>query len=141
MRGHSSFDQMPAAAQEYVRLIEASIGVPVCLVSVGPDREETRWRSPIRSVAGAHERRLTLSLLRSSLSASLRLSDGCRSRWGRGAPGAAQTVSLLRKRSEPALCAVPALSPSLCGSLMGSGRFVRSPAPESTSAQGYASPS
>ncbi|MEE2836045.1 MAG: adenylosuccinate synthase [Myxococcota bacterium] len=41
VRGHSSFDQMPAAAQEYVRLIEASIGVPVCLVSVGPDREET----------------------------------------------------------------------------------------------------
>jgi len=41
VRGHSSFDQMPAAAQEYVRLIEASIGVPVCLLSVGPDREET----------------------------------------------------------------------------------------------------
>jgi adenylosuccinate synthase len=41
VRGHQSFEQMPLAAQNYVRRIEEFIGVPVCLLSVGPDREET----------------------------------------------------------------------------------------------------
>jgi len=41
VRGHTSFDQMPEAAQRYIRRIEDFVGVPVCLLSVGPDREET----------------------------------------------------------------------------------------------------
>ncbi len=41
VRGHNSFDQMPQAAQRYVRRIEEFVGIPVCLLSVGPDREET----------------------------------------------------------------------------------------------------
>jgi adenylosuccinate synthase len=41
VRGHQNVSQLPQAAQDYVAYIEAFIGVPVCLLSVGPDREET----------------------------------------------------------------------------------------------------
>ena len=41
VRGHRSLDQMPQAARRYIRRIEDFVGVPVCLLSVGPDREET----------------------------------------------------------------------------------------------------
>jgi adenylosuccinate synthase len=33
--------ELPQAAQDYVRYLEAEIGVPVFLVSVGPRRDET----------------------------------------------------------------------------------------------------
>ena len=39
--GARTWDELPAAAQAYVRRIETLIGVPVGVVSVGPDREQT----------------------------------------------------------------------------------------------------
>jgi adenylosuccinate synthase len=39
-----SFDELPAAAQRYIQLIERTVGVPVKLVSVGPDRKQTLRR-------------------------------------------------------------------------------------------------
>ncbi len=41
----TSFDQLPQAAIDYVKQIEAWSGVPVVLVSVGPRRDETMLRS------------------------------------------------------------------------------------------------
>ena len=35
---------LPATLESYVRFIEDFTGVPVVLVSVGPDREQTLWR-------------------------------------------------------------------------------------------------
>jgi len=40
IRGVTDFDELPAAAQDYVRFIQKAIGVPVSLVSTGPRREE-----------------------------------------------------------------------------------------------------
>lgn len=38
--GCRTFDSLPAAAQHYVKRIEALMGVPVSMVSVGPEREQ-----------------------------------------------------------------------------------------------------
>jgi adenylosuccinate synthase len=40
----TSFDQLPAEAQQYVKRIETLIGVPVKMVSVGPERGSTLMR-------------------------------------------------------------------------------------------------
>ena len=39
--GIRDYDKMPAAAKNYVRRIEELIGVPIDIVSIGPDREQT----------------------------------------------------------------------------------------------------
>jgi adenylosuccinate synthase len=39
--GLKRFEQLPATAQNYLRRIEALTGVPVAMISTGPDREET----------------------------------------------------------------------------------------------------
>jgi adenylosuccinate synthase len=39
--GVTSFARLPAQAQHYVHRLEALLGVPVCLISTGPRREET----------------------------------------------------------------------------------------------------
>lgn len=39
--GCRSFAELPLAAQNYVRRIEELAGVPVRLIAVGPDREQT----------------------------------------------------------------------------------------------------
>jgi adenylosuccinate synthase len=39
-----SFDQLPAQAQQYVQWIEQAIGVPIRIISVGPNREQTIYR-------------------------------------------------------------------------------------------------
>ena len=39
--GASSLDALPAAARAYVSRIEELVGVPVDMVSTGPDRRET----------------------------------------------------------------------------------------------------
>ena len=39
--GIKSFDALPAAARAYLRRLEAICGVPVDMISTGPDREET----------------------------------------------------------------------------------------------------
>ena len=36
-----SWDELPRAAQNYIRELERLVGCPVCLVSVGPGREAT----------------------------------------------------------------------------------------------------
>jgi adenylosuccinate synthase len=40
-RGLQAFDQLPKAAQAYVRKVEELVGVPVKYISTGPGREET----------------------------------------------------------------------------------------------------
>ncbi len=42
--GITSFAHLPEKAQRYVRRLEELLGVPVCLVSTGPRREETIFR-------------------------------------------------------------------------------------------------
>ncbi len=39
--GVKNWDELPAAAQNYLRRFEALVGAPIALVSTGPDREET----------------------------------------------------------------------------------------------------
>ena len=39
--GATSIDQLPANAQAYVKALEAAVGVPVDIISTGPDRAET----------------------------------------------------------------------------------------------------
>jgi len=41
IRGARSFDELPAAAQEYIKLIEDAAEVPVKWIGVGPEREST----------------------------------------------------------------------------------------------------
>jgi adenylosuccinate synthase len=42
--GLTRHEQLPGAAQRYVRFLEERIGVPAVLISTGPRREETVWR-------------------------------------------------------------------------------------------------
>ncbi len=44
-RGAQSYDQLPKAAQAYVRRLEEVTGVPAAIISTGSDREETIIRS------------------------------------------------------------------------------------------------
>lgn len=44
IRGITSFDQLPQAAQDYVLFIEKELEVPINLVSTGPKREEVMFR-------------------------------------------------------------------------------------------------
>ncbi len=44
IQGARSFDELPPAAQRYVQHIEELAGVPVTIISVGPDREQTILR-------------------------------------------------------------------------------------------------
>ena len=39
------FKKLPAALKEIIEFIEKQTGVPVTMVSVGPDREETIFRN------------------------------------------------------------------------------------------------
>lgn len=39
--GAESFDVLPKNAQDYIRFLEAQVGVPVDIISTGPDRNET----------------------------------------------------------------------------------------------------
>jgi len=40
-----SFNELPDALKKYIDFIENQTGVPVTMVSVGPDREETIFRN------------------------------------------------------------------------------------------------
>lgn len=42
--GVKNFDNLPKAAQEYVKFIEDFTGVPVSVIGIGPNREDTIWR-------------------------------------------------------------------------------------------------
>lgn len=39
--GTDSFDALPIEAIEYIRFLEKEVGVPVSILSTGPDRSET----------------------------------------------------------------------------------------------------
>lgn len=41
LRSARALDDLPSAAREYLRAIEEFVGVPIAIVSIGPDREET----------------------------------------------------------------------------------------------------
>jgi adenylosuccinate synthase len=43
--GVTRFEELPAAAQRYVRALEDAVGAPAVLISTGPRREETIWRA------------------------------------------------------------------------------------------------
>ena len=43
--GIRDYNELPAALKKYVEFIEKETGVPVTMVSVGPDREETIFRN------------------------------------------------------------------------------------------------
>ena len=36
-----AFEDLPANAQSYINYISNELGLPICLVSVGPDRKQT----------------------------------------------------------------------------------------------------
>jgi adenylosuccinate synthase len=38
--GVRQFDALPEAAKAYVHFIQEQLGVPLCLISVGPEREQ-----------------------------------------------------------------------------------------------------
>src|SRR4029453_62783 len=42
--GLTRYEQLPAAAQRYVRALENAVGAPAVLISTAPRREETIWR-------------------------------------------------------------------------------------------------
>ncbi len=39
--GVASWEALPQAAKEYIRFLEKEVGVPVSILSTGPDRSET----------------------------------------------------------------------------------------------------
>ncbi|HEX9974837.1 MAG TPA: adenylosuccinate synthetase [bacterium] len=39
-----TFDALPANAKRYIGTIESIVGIPICIISVGPDREQTIMR-------------------------------------------------------------------------------------------------
>jgi adenylosuccinate synthase len=41
IRGVRRFQDLPAATRDYLQRLEKLVGVPIQIVSVGPDREET----------------------------------------------------------------------------------------------------
>jgi adenylosuccinate synthase len=43
--GFRKFDELPAALKKYIEFVEKETGVPITMVSVGPDREETIFRN------------------------------------------------------------------------------------------------
>jgi adenylosuccinate synthase len=45
LTGVTDVKHLPAALEAYTRFIEQETGVPVVLISVGPDREQTLWRA------------------------------------------------------------------------------------------------
>ncbi len=43
--GVTRYEELPSAAQRYVRALEDAVGAPAVIISTGPRREETVWRS------------------------------------------------------------------------------------------------
>ena len=49
--GVTRYEELPGAAQRYVRALEDAIGAPAVVISTGPRREETIWRPEMPFVA------------------------------------------------------------------------------------------
>lgn len=47
LTGCSSYEELPQEAKDYIKVIEETTGVPVKIVSVGPDREQTIIREEV----------------------------------------------------------------------------------------------
>jgi adenylosuccinate synthase len=45
LKGIRSFNELPGALKKYIDFVENQTGVPVTMVSVGPDRKETIFRN------------------------------------------------------------------------------------------------
>ncbi len=45
VQGARRWEDLPPAARQYLELIESYVGVPIWLVSVGPERSQTLWRT------------------------------------------------------------------------------------------------
>lgn len=41
--GLQSYDQLPTQAREYLQFISAEVGVPIAMISTGPERQQTIW--------------------------------------------------------------------------------------------------
>ena len=39
--GITSYDELPMNAQKYLERLQALVGVPITIISTGPDREQT----------------------------------------------------------------------------------------------------
>jgi adenylosuccinate synthase len=50
--GATRYEELPPAAQRYVRALEDAIGAPAVFISTGPRREETVWRADTQFLAG-----------------------------------------------------------------------------------------
>ena len=50
--GATRYEELPGAAQRYVRALEDAIGAPAVFISTGPRREETIWRNDTAFVSG-----------------------------------------------------------------------------------------
>ncbi len=49
--GVTRYEELPGAAQRYIRALEDAIGAPAVLISTGPRREETAWRADMPFLA------------------------------------------------------------------------------------------
>jgi adenylosuccinate synthase len=47
LTGMRSMDELPSALHDYIAYIERELGVPIAVVSVGPDRTQTIVRSRV----------------------------------------------------------------------------------------------
>jgi len=45
LTGYREFEELPSALKKYIEFIEKQTGIPVTMVSVGPDRTETIFRN------------------------------------------------------------------------------------------------
>jgi len=43
--GYRKYDELPANLKNYIEFVEKETAVPITLISVGPDREETIFRA------------------------------------------------------------------------------------------------
>ncbi len=51
--GLQQHDQLPPRAQEYLKFISGELGVPVAMVSTGPERQQTIWMESNGALVGA----------------------------------------------------------------------------------------
>jgi adenylosuccinate synthase len=58
--GISDFDQLPAAAKQYLRFLESESGARIGMVSTGPDRDQTVTLAEFTAELGALNEAVTL---------------------------------------------------------------------------------
>ena len=48
--GVKDFEKLPAKAQDYLKFLADQVGVPIVMVSTGPERDQTIWLQHSRAV-------------------------------------------------------------------------------------------